>query len=95
MKYLVNFSVEVVINERKIIDEKTSYSILEQDLEDLNLEDLNIDDFEEIHKWFTKYFEKNPLDIFINASDLLQKRYDVNMKITRITNTLSGIYKTY
>ena len=90
MKYLVNFSVEVVINERKIIDEKTSYSILEQDLEDLN-----IDDFEEIHKWFTKYFEKNPLDIFINASDLLQKRYDVNMKITRITNTLSGIYKTY
>ena len=90
MKYLINFSVEVVINERKIIDEKTSYSILEQDLEDLN-----IDDFEEIHKWFTKYFEKNPLDIFINASDLLQKRYDVNMKITRITNTLSGIYKTY
>ena len=85
MRYIINFQVK--INGDETI--RSSYTILEKDSEKQNL--LNIT---KVEYWFKDFFKQNPLDHFIDTTKISNtKNYD--MKIGRITNALSGEYKTF
>ncbi len=90
MKYLINFTIDIEYSNGNTTKEMTSYSILENDIVDENFSDLD-----DVKLWFNGYFSKNPIDFFIDTSKLLSNDYKVNIKIGRVTETLSGKYKTY
>ena len=85
MRYIINFQVK--INDNEII--RSSYTILEKDSEKQNLLDITKVEF-----WFKDFFKQKPLDHFIDTTKI-SNTTNYDMKIGRITNALSGEYKTF
>ena len=90
MKYMINFQISVVFEDSKKSLFRTSYTILEEEVNSAKLNSFN-----SINKWFNKYFHGCPLDKFIDTSAFKKKISKVELKVGRITNALSGKYQTY
>ena len=89
MRYIINFQVKIKDDAVSNGIIRSSYTILEKDSEKYNL--LNI---YKVEDWFNKFFKKTPLDHFINTSKI-SNTTNFDMKIGRITNAISGEYKTF
>ena len=89
MRYIINFQIK--IKDDGISNEtiRSSYTILEKDSEKYNL--LNINNVED---WFKNFFKQTPLDHFIDTTKI-SNTTNFDMKIGRITNAISGEYKTF
>ena len=89
MRYIINFQIK--IEDHGVPNEtiRSSYTISEKDSEKYNL--LNINNVED---WFKIFFKQTPLDHFIDTTKL-SKNINFDMKIGRITNAISGKYKTF
>ena len=89
MRYIINFQIK--IRDDGISNEtiRSSYTILEKDSEKYNL--LNINNVED---WFKNFFKQTPLDHFIDTTKI-SNTSNFDMKIGRITNAISGEYKTF
>ena len=79
MRYIINFQVKIKDNETSNEVIRSSYTILEKDSQKYNLLDIAT-----VEDWFKIFFKQTPLDHFIDTK-----------KIGRITNAISGEYKTY
>ena len=90
MKYMINFQIVVFLENCKKKLFRTSYTILD---EEINYNKLN--SFDEINTWFNKFFNTCPLDNFIDTSLFEEEITKVELKVGRITNGLSGEYQTY
>ena len=90
MKYMINFQIVVFLENYKKKLFRTSYTILD---EEINYNKLN--SFDEINTWFNKFFNTCPLDNFIDTSLFEEEITKVELKVGRITNGLSGEYQTY
>lgn len=90
MKYMINFQVVVFLKNYKKKLFRTSYTILE---EEINYNKL--DSFDNINSWFNKFFYTCSLDNFIDTSLFEEEITKVELKVGRITNGLSGEYQTY
>tara|TARA_Y100001954_G_C15363955_1_gene385385 strand:+ start:31 stop:300 length:270 start_codon:yes stop_codon:yes gene_type:complete len=88
MRYIINFQVKIKHNETSNEIIRSSYTILEKDSQKYNL--LNI---KKVEDWFKKFFKQTPLDHFIDTKKI-SKIKNFDMKIGRITNAISGEYKT-
>ena len=89
MKYLVNFQINLVKKDGKKELYRSTYTILESEIKK-NL----ADKFDDIRDWFIEYFHNNPLEQFIDVTNI-NKDYTVHIKVGRITNSISGKYKTF
>ena len=89
MRYIINFQVKIKGDEvsDKII--RSSYTILEKDSEKYNLLSIS-----KVEDWFKKFFKQSPLDYFIDTTKISNTK-NFDMKIGRITNAISGEYKTF
>ena len=89
MRYIINFQVK--IKDNKTSDEiiRSSYTILEKDSEKHNLFNIT-----KVEDWFKDFFKQTPLDHFIDTTKILNTS-NFDMKIGRITNAISGEYKTF
>ncbi len=89
MRYIINFQVKIKGDEvsDKII--RSSYTILEKDSEKYNLLSIS-----KVEDWFKKFFKQCPLDYFIDTTKISNTK-NFDMKIGRITNAISGEYKTF
>ena len=85
MRYIINFQVK--IKDDEII--RSSYTILEKDSEKYNLLNIN-----KVEGWFNNFFKQTPLDFFIDTAKISDAK-NFEMKIGRITNAISGEYKTF
>ena len=85
MRYIINFQVK--IEDNKII--RSSYTILEKDSEKNNLLDIT-----KVESSFKDFFKQTPLDHFIDTTKI-SNTSNFDMKIGRITNAISGEYKTF
>ena len=89
MRYIINFQVKIkddgVFNEAI----RSSYTISEKESEKYNL--LNIS---KVEGWFNQFFKQTPLDHFIDTTKI-SNATNLDMKIGRITNAISGEYKTF
>ena len=89
MKYLVNFQIELTLNDGKKQNHRSTHTILDSDTKK------NFDDnFSMIKDWFLDYFNNSSLDEFIDVSKI-NKEYTVQVKVGRITNSINGKYKTF
>ena len=89
MRYIINFQVKIKNNETSNEIIRSSYTILEKDSEKYNLLDIT-----KVEDWFKDFFKQNPLDQFIDTKKI-SNTSDFDMKIGRITNAISGEYKTF
>ncbi|MEC6997263.1 MAG: hypothetical protein VXW97_03360 [Pseudomonadota bacterium] len=89
MKYLINFQVEVTLKSGKMNKIRSTFTLVEKEIQGI-LEN----DFASIKNWFIEYFYKNDLDIFINTAEINEED-TVKLKVGRITNSISGQYKTF
>ena len=89
MRYIINFQIK--IKDDGISNEtiRSSYTILEKDSEKYNLLDIV-----EVEDWFKNFFKQTPLDHFIDTAKI-SNTTNFDMKIGRITNAISGEYKTF
>ena len=89
MRYIINFQVKIKGDEvsDKII--RSSYTILEKDSEKYKLLDIT-----KVENWFKGFFKQTPLDHFIDTTKI-SNTSNFDMKIGRITNAISGEYKTF
>ena len=89
MRYIINFQVKIkeVGSSNEII--RSSYTISEKDSKKYNLLNVN-----KVEDWFNKFFKQTPLDNFIDTTKL-SNATNCDMKIGRITNAISGEYKTF
>ena len=88
MKYLINFQIKLVKKDGKKELYRSTYTILESEIKK-NL----ADKFDDIRDWFIEYFHNNPLEQFIDVTNI-NKDYTVHIKVGRITNSINGKYKT-
>ena len=89
MRYIINFQVKIEDNETSNEIIRSSYTILEKDSEKYNLLDIA-----KVEGWFKDFFKQTPLDHFIDTTKI-SNTLNFDMKIGRITNAISGEYKTY
>tara|TARA_B100000900_G_C20195197_1_gene559553 strand:+ start:101 stop:370 length:270 start_codon:yes stop_codon:yes gene_type:complete len=89
MRYIINFQVKIKDNETSNEIIRSSYTILEKDSQRYNL--LNI---EKVEDWFKRFFKQTSLDHFIDTTKI-SNTINFDMKIGRITNAISGEYKTF
>ena len=89
MRYIINFQVKIEDNETSDEVIRSSYTILEKDSEKYNLLNIN-----KVEDWFKKFFKQSPLDYFIDTTKISNTK-NFDMKIGRITNAISGEYKTF
>ena len=89
MRYIINFQIKIIDDESSNEIIRSSYTILEKDSEKYNLLSIN-----KVEDWFKNFFKQTPLDHFIDTAKISKKAY-FEMKIGRITNALSGEYKTF
>ena len=89
MKYLINFQVEVTLKSGNINKIRSTFSLVEQEIEGV-IEN----NFESIKNWFIEYLHKNDPDKFINAAEINEED-TIKLKVGRITNSTSGQYKTF
>ena len=89
MRYIINFQIK--IKDDGISNEtiRSSYTILEKDSEKNNLLDIT-----KVEGWFKDFFKQTPLDHFIDTTEI-SNTSNFDMKIGRITNAISGEYKTF
>ena len=90
MKYMINFQIVVFLKNSKKKLFRTSYTIIE---EEINNNKLN--NFDDINRWFNKFFHACSLDKFLATSDFEDEITKGELKVGRITNALSGKYQTY
>ena len=89
MRYIINFQVKIKDNETSNEVIRSSYTILEKDSQKYNLLDIAT-----VEDWFKIFFKQTPLDHFIDTKKIANTK-NFDMKIGRITNAISGEYKTY
>ena len=89
MRYIINFQIKIIDDEISNEIIRSSYTILEKDSEKHNLLDIT-----KVEDWFKNFFKQTPLDHFIDTTKI-SKKTNFDMKIGRITNALSGEYKTF
>ena len=89
MRYIINFQVKIEDNENSNEMVRSSYTILEKDSEKYKLLDIN-----KVEDWFKDFFKQTPLDHFIDTTKI-SNISNFDMKIGRITNAISGEYKTF
>ena len=89
MRYIINFQVKIKDNGISNGVIRSSYTVSEKDSEKYNLLNIN-----KVEDWFKSFFKKTPLDHFIDTTKL-SKNINFDMKIGRITNAISGEYKTF
>ena len=89
MRYIINFQVKIKGDEASDEIIRSSYTILEKDSEKYNLLNIN-----KVEDWFKKFFKQSPLDYFIDTKKISNTK-NFDMKIGRITNAISGEYKTF
>ncbi len=89
MRYIINFQVKIKDNETSNEIIRSSYTILEKDSEKNNLLDIT-----KVEGWFKDFFKQTPLDHFIDTTKI-SNTSNFDMKIGRITNAISGEYKTF
>ena len=89
MRYIINFQVKIKDNETSNEVIRSSYTILEKDSQKYNLLDIAT-----VEDWFKIFFKQTPLDHFIDTKKIVNTA-NFDMKIGRITNAISGEYKTY
>ena len=89
MRYVINFQVKIKDYETSNEIIRSSYTILEKDSEKNNLLDIT-----KVESWFKDFFKQTPLDHFIDTTKI-SNTSNFDMKIGRITNAISGEYKTY
>ena len=89
MRYIINF--QIIIAGGKVSNDiiRSSYTILEKDSNKYNLSNIT-----KVECWFKEFYKEKPLDHFIDTSKI-SKKTTLDMKIGRITNSISGEYKTY
>ena len=89
MRYIINF--QIIIAGDKISNNtiRSSYTILEKDSKKYNLSSIA-----KVEYWFKELFKEKPLDHFIDTNQV-SKKSGLDMRIGRITNSISGEYKTY
>ena len=90
MKYMINFQIVVFFKGYKKDIFRTSYTVLEEEINNNKL-----DSFDVINAWFNKFFHACSLDNFIDTSAFKEEITKVELKVGRITNSLSGEYQTY
>ena len=89
MRYIINFQIKIIDDGTSNEIIRSSYTILEKDSEKYNL--LNI---AEVEDWFKNFFKQTPLEHFIDTKKI-SNTTNFDMKIGRITNAISGEYKTF
>lgn len=89
MRYIINFQVKILNPQNNTDVVRSSYTVLEKESEKNNLSN-----FTKVEGWFNELFNKEPLDYFINTSKLNNNK-NYEMKIGRITDSISGKYKTF
>ena len=89
MRYIINFQVKIKGDGASDEIIRSSYTILEKDSEKYNLLNIN-----KVEDWFKSFFKQTPLDHFIDTAKIMKKTH-FEMKIGRITNAISGKYKTF
>ena len=89
MRYIINFQVKIRDNETSDGTIRSSYTVLEKDSEKYNLIDIA-----KVEDWFKNFFKQTPLDHFIDTTKVSNTK-NFDMKIGRITNAISGEYKTF
>ena len=89
MRYIVNFQIKITGDKtyNKVI--RSSYTILEKDSEKYKLSN-----FKKVENWFKNFYKITPLDHFIDTTNI-SKEQNLDMKIGRITNSISGEYSKY
>jgi hypothetical protein len=87
---MINFQIVVFLKGSKKDLFRTSYTILEEEINQNKL-----DSFDLINTWFNKFFHACPLNNFIDTLDFEEEITKVELKVGRITNGLSGEYQTY
>jgi hypothetical protein len=90
MKYMINFQIVVFFKSSKKDLFRTSYTVLEEEINHNKL-----DSFDIINTWFNRFFHFCSLDNFIDTATFDEEITKVELKIGRITNGLSGEYQTY
>ena len=89
MRYIINFQVKIKDNETSNEVIRSSYTILEKDSQKYNLLDIAT-----VEDWFKIFFKQTPLDHFIDTKKIANTA-NFDTKIGRITNAISGEYKTF
>ena len=89
MRYIINFQIKIYESQTSNEVIRSSYTILEKDSEKYDL--VNIPKVED---WFKKFFSQTSLDHFIDTTKISEDQ-NLGMKIGRITNAISGEYKTF
>ena len=90
MKYLINFQVLVTFVDGSNYSLRSTYTTLEKECEDNNLKS-----FKDVGNWFYDFFKNNSLDNFVNIAKFNKKISKADLKVGRITNSLSGEYETF
>ena len=65
MKYLVNFQIELTLDDGKKQNHRSTYTILESEIK----KNFN-DNFNLIKDWFVNYFDNSSLNEFIDVSNI-------------------------
>ena len=89
MRYIINFKIKTFEDQTSNEIIRSSYTLLEKDCEKYNLVNIT-----EVAHWFKKFFKETSLDYFIDTTKISEKE-NLEMKIGRITNAISGEYKTF
>ena len=89
MRYIINFQIKIKDDGISNQTIRSSYTISEKDSEKYNLLNIN-----KVEDWFNKIFKQTPLDHFIDTTKV-SNATTFDMKIGRITNAISGEYKTF
>ena len=89
MRYIINFQVKILNPQNNTDVIRSSYTVVEKETEKNNLYN-----FTKVESWFNELFKKEPLDYFINTSKF-NNNNNFEMKIGRITDSISGKYKTF
>ncbi len=89
MRYIINFQIKIKDDGISYETIRSSYTISEKDSEKYNLLDIA-----KVEDWFKNFFKQNSLDHFIDTTKISNTK-NFDMKIGRITNAISGEYKTF
>ncbi len=89
MKYLVNFQIELSFKDGKNQSYRSTHTILENEIDKTLVDNFNV-----LKDWFVKYFYNSSLEDFIELPKV-NKKYTVQVKVGRITNSINGKYKTF
>ena len=89
MRYIINFQIKLFFEQNNNEMFRSSYTLLDNESEEFNLTN-----FEEVEYWFKNLFKNKPLEYFIDTSKI-RNHSSLDMKIGRITNSISGEYKIF